>query len=114
MNCKKLFLCLSLLSVLLKGFSQSEVEKKTGEGDSTFVNSLIEQSKKYLNDSPSLAVTLAIRAKTLAENIHYPKGKAYALKNIGISNVFDGKYLEAIEHFNQSLNIFKEIKDNIL
>ena len=113
MNCKKLFLCLSLLSVLLKGFSQSEVEKKTGEGDSTFVNSLIEQSKGYFTDSPLHAIALATKAKELAESLHFQKGEAYALKNIGISYYFLGKYLEALDFYRQSLNFFKEIKDNV-
>ena len=46
MNYKKLILCLSLLSVSLKGWSQTDAVKKTGGGDSILVNILLDQSKR--------------------------------------------------------------------
>ncbi len=113
MNYKKIIICLFLLSVYWKGLTQPKVEKDPMEGDTTLVNSLLQQSKGYFTDSPAKAIDLATQAKVLAENIHFQKGEAYALKNIGITYYFQGKYLEALEHYSQSLNIFKEIKDNV-
>lgn len=113
MNYKKLILCLSLLSVSLKGWSQTDAVKKTGGGDSILVNILLDQSKSYFADSPAKAIALAVKAKGIADNIHFPKGEAYALKNIGIAYYYQGKYLEALDYYRQSLNFFKEIKDNV-
>src|SRR5450432_4012584 len=105
MNFKKIILCLFVLSVSLKGLTQSDAEQKTIEADTALVNSLIQQSKGYLTDSSSKAISLATQAKALAEKIHYKSGEAYALKNIGITYYYEAKYLEALDHYRQSLKI---------
>ncbi|MFM2327808.1 MAG: hypothetical protein RIR31_2010, partial [Bacteroidota bacterium] len=114
MNYKKLILFFSILSFFLKGLGQPSAENQVvAEGDTTFVNSLLQQSKGYFTDSPAKAIALATQAKVLAENIHFQKGEAYALKNIGITYYYQGKYIEALEHYRQSLKIFKDIADNV-
>jgi class 3 adenylate cyclase/uncharacterized protein HemY len=113
MNYKNLLVCLSLLAVSLKGLAQADAEKKTGGRDSILVNSLLDQSKNFFADSPLKAIALAIQAKGIADTIHFSRGEAYALKNIGIAYYYQGKYLEALDHYRQSLNFFKEIKDNV-
>jgi class 3 adenylate cyclase len=77
------------------------------------VNSLLAKSKLHFTDTPALAIELATRAKTIAEKIHFSKGEAYALKNIGITYYFQGKYLEALETYRQSLKIFTDMQDNV-
>ncbi|MEP7109840.1 MAG: adenylate/guanylate cyclase domain-containing protein [Ferruginibacter sp.] len=113
MNYKKIISCLALLFISWKGFTQSGAENKRVGADSNLVNSLLLRSTRFLTDSPVKAFDLATEAKILAENIHFAKGEAYALKNIGTSYYYQGKYLEAIEKLNHSLKIFKEIKNNI-
>ena len=113
MSYKKIIVCFYLLSVSLQGIAQTAAGKKHVETDTNWVNSLLQQSKVFFTDSPAKAIDLATQAKTIAENIHFPRGEAYALKNIGISYYYQGKYLEALDYYRQSLNAFKAMKDNV-
>jgi len=81
--------------------------------DTTLVNSLIKQSASHFIDNRDRAMDLAIQARDLAEKVNFPEGQAYAFKNIGIVYYYQGKYLEALEQYNQSLKIFQDIKDNV-
>src|SRR6478736_2516444 len=58
-------------------------------------------------------IELATRAKQIAETLDFKKGEAYALKNIGVAYYFQGKYLEALDFYQQSLKFFTEIKDYV-
>lgn len=111
MKLKKIITCVLLISVPFYGIAQTESTKNLA--DTTQVNTYLQQSKERFNDNPAKAITLAIEAKKLAEKINFPKGRAYALKNIGIAYYFQGKYVEALDNYTQSLNQFKEIKDNV-
>jgi class 3 adenylate cyclase len=77
------------------------------------VNSLLQQSKEHFGDDPVKAINFAIQAKEMAEKINFLKGKALALKNIGIGYYYQGKYLETLEYWNESLKIFEQLKDDI-
>lgn len=79
--------------------------------DTQRVNSLLDESKKYSVDSASLAIMLASQARDLAEKSGFRKGVAYAYKQLGIIQYFQGHYIEAIERYNQSLDAFKAIND---
>jgi len=81
-------------------------------GDTTRVNSLLQQSKENFTNDPDKAISLANEAKALADRIDFQKGKALALKNIGIVYYFQGKHLEALDYYTQSLEVFKIIGDN--
>lgn len=113
MNYKKIILLLPFICSSIIGFSQNEAETKPDEGDSNIVNNLIQQSKTHFTDTPSLAIELANKARVIAEKIGFQKGEAYALKNIGITYYYQGKYLEALDHYRQSLKIFTDIQDNV-
>ncbi|AFD07435.1 adenylate/guanylate cyclase domain-containing protein [Solitalea canadensis] len=111
MKFNKIIICALLISVPYYGISQTENTKNLA--DTVQVNNYLQQSKERFNDNPAKAISLAIEAKKLAEKIKFPKGRAYALKNIGIAYYFQGKYVEALDNYTQSLNQFKEIKDNV-
>ena len=114
MNLKKIIFSLSLFFASLTAFSQNEPgEQAPVNGDTTFVNTLLQQSKAHFTDSPAKAIDLAYQAKVIAQNLHFQKGEAYALKNIGIAYYFQGKYLEALDYYQQSLKFFTEIKDYV-
>ena len=113
MNYKKIFVFLYLFCISLDGLTQTDAETNTFLRDTMKINALLKESKAYFTDSPARAIALSTEAKTLAEKINFRQGQAYALKHIGITYYFQGKYPEALDHYNQSLNIFKEISDNV-
>lgn len=78
---------------------------------SSKVNTLIALSKKYFNSAPDEAIKYASEGKALAEKIGFKKGRAIALKNIGIGYYMQGKYIETFEFWNQSMEAFNEIGD---
>jgi class 3 adenylate cyclase/uncharacterized protein HemY len=110
---KKIILFFCLLFIQLTAFAQLRSETEFSSKDTALVNSLIKQSSTHFNDDRGQALNLATQAKALAEKINFPAGVAYSLKNIGIVYYFDGKYLEALDNYNQSLKIFQDIKDNV-
>ena len=105
-----------LLHILCAGgaFAQTkDKEQPLTEKDTALVNTLLDQSRKYFTDSPAKAISLATRARSIAQELHFMRGEAYALKNIGIAWYFQGKYFEALDFYQQSLNYFTEIKDYV-
>jgi class 3 adenylate cyclase/predicted transcriptional regulator len=112
MNWKKKIFFLSLIAVSLYGTAQPAEQILSGDGDTTLVNNLLQQSKDLFTGDPGKAIALSMQAKTLAEKINFPKGAAIALKNIGLVNKKQGKYLEGLDYYHQSLKIYEAIKDN--
>src|SRR5664279_1541758 len=107
LNLVFLFIGFSVVS-----FSQAAKDStKSSNADTAAVNSLLQQSKEHFSDNPELAISLANQAKDLAEKINFGEGKAFALKNVGMGYYFQGKYLEALQNWNESLTAFKQIKD---
>jgi len=107
---KKFVFCFPLFFISLLIFSQPATTDIPG--DTTRVNSLLQQSKENFTNDPDNAISLANEAKALADRIDFQKGKALALKNIGIVYYFQGKHLEALDYYTQSLEVFKIIGDN--
>src|SRR6476620_10926618 len=79
--------------------------------DTTRINTLIQKSKELFNIDPAGAINLATEAKALAAKVEYPKGEALALKNIGLAYYFQGKYVETLNYWKQSLSVYEAIKD---
>jgi adenylate cyclase len=81
-------------------------------GDTVKVNALLQQTKEFFSSDPEKAFALSSQAKAMAQSIGFKKGEALALKNTGIVYYFQGKHIEALEYYNLSLEVFKEMKDN--
>ena len=113
MNPKSLIFCLSLFCFCIYGNAQTTIQTPPGTKDTALVNSLIQQSKDLTKTDPEKAISLAKQAKTLAEKVNFPQGTAYALKSIGQIYKKQGKYLEALDNYRQSIKIFEDIKDNV-
>src|SRR6476659_25157 len=79
--------------------------------DTTRINTLIQKSKELFNIDPAGAINLANEAKALATKVEYPRGEALALKNIGLAYYFQGKYVETLNYWKQSLSVYEAIKD---
>jgi len=112
LNSRKIKFFLFLFFVSLYGIGQPNNQTQPGKGDTALVNSLLQQSKDTLADDPALAISLAFQAKSISEKIDFPKGTANALKSIGLGYRRQGKNLDALENYNQSLKIFEQLKDN--
>jgi class 3 adenylate cyclase/tetratricopeptide (TPR) repeat protein len=114
MKNKKSYLLVILVGLAMSLYSQPQVIQDAGfNADTATVNALLQQSKDLTRSDPDKALNLATQAKTLAEKIEFSQGEAYALKSIGQLLKRQGKYLEALDHYRQSIKIFEEINDNV-
>lgn len=86
----------------------------TGAKDTSMVNTLIALSNAELqNEDLKNFLLYSEKANQLAEEINFNKGKAYALKNIGIAYYFRGEYLEVFDYWTRSLETFEAMQDTI-
>jgi class 3 adenylate cyclase/tetratricopeptide (TPR) repeat protein len=113
MGIKELMIGTSFLLLTFSGYGQASGDVGSAPaGDTAKVNMLLQQSKENFSTDPEKAMRLASEAKQLAVAIRFKKGEALALKNTGIVYYFQGKHIEALEYYNLSLEVFKEMKDN--
>lgn len=116
---EKLKLVVSILFIVfciqsLSQTKQSDSMKvliKTAREDTLKVNTLIALSGSLLQSNKEFALRYANEAKLLADKLGFKRGQAYALKSIGMVYYFQGKYIETLPFWQQSLNTFRAIGD---
>ena len=81
--------------------------------DSNKVNNLLLLSKYYFSINPTQSIKFCEEAKAISNKLKYTKGLALSHKNIGIANYMQSKYVEAIQNWNISLEIYKGLEDKI-
>ena len=82
--------------------------------DSARVNIFNTLSLEYLEqDSLPASAIFSDSAIALASKSGFRKGQAYALKNKGLVNYYQGKYLDVFDNWTQSLNLFESIGDTM-
>ena len=79
--------------------------------DSVRVNILNQLSKQLLNSDADKSFAYAQQSKDLALKINFKPGLAYAYKYVGIGYFNTGNYLNALKHYELSLNVFDSIGD---
>jgi adenylate cyclase len=100
-----------IMLVFLAGhivFAQDEPGK-----DTAAVNKLLNESKALIGTDSAQAIRLSMEAKDLAASLHYGKGQALAFKNLGMVYYMKGMYAETLDYWNQSLQIFETLNDDI-
>ena len=104
----------------VKVFSQSEkIDSlkdiiQQGAQDTTMVSRLTELSSELLNEEDiGASQAYALKAVDLADKLNYRKGKAYALKSLGMSYYYQGNYLNVLDYWTQSLTEFESIRDSL-
>lgn len=110
------YLCLLFLPSLSFG-QQAKIDSLqtalASAKDTTKVNLLLEMSTQYISSDQTKAIDYATQAKELAEKSNFPKGTAYAYKNIGLAYYMQGKYTEVLSHWQRSLKIFVAMGDQL-
>lgn len=111
----KFLLILFVLPVSLWAqLSETDSLKRLAErsvNDSAKVDLLVQVSLSLYNSDPAESNRYALQAIILADKIGYMSGKAQALKFAGLSNYKQGKFLDALDNFNQSIEIFRQSND---
>jgi two-component system NtrC family sensor kinase len=83
----------------------------TARADSNKVNLLLLLSKEYMTSSPMEAANYSITARNLARQLKFKSGEAFALKNIGMVYYNQTKYVETIDYWDQSYQLFNSLGD---
>jgi len=87
---------------------------ETGTKDTAMVSTLNTLSIEVLNnDNIPESLIYSEKAKELANQLNYKKGKAYALKNIGLAQYYQGDFMAVLDHWTQSLETFEAIHDTL-
>jgi len=87
---------------------------QTGANDTIKVSLLNSLSQEVLkNGDFSESLKYSLEANELATLLNYKKGKAYALKNIGISYYYQGEYMDVLDYWTKSLKTFEAIHDTV-
>ncbi len=81
--------------------------------DTSTVNAYLAKSKAIAESTPEQAIAYNNRAIALAKQIGFAKGAAQALKNIGIIYFTQGKHLDAINYWKESMAFFRSANDLI-
>jgi signal transduction histidine kinase len=92
----------------LKAIAASENE------DTNRVKALNDLAYEFRGNDPQQSLTFGEEALELARKLHWKKGEATGLKNIGITNRYLSNYPEALENLKKSLEISEEINDKFL
>lgn len=79
--------------------------------DTNKVNTLIAISKSTVNVVPEQAYIYSVQALQLADSLQYLKGKALAYKWMGVYYFNISNYLETLDNWIKSLELFKTLKD---
>lgn len=86
---------------------------ETGAKDTIMVTTMNSLSSELLGIGDATeALKYAKKANELASELNYIKGKAYALKWIGIGEYYQGNFLEVFQNLTESLKNFEIIKDS--
>ncbi len=79
--------------------------------DETTLSTLVSLSSKLYRADPDEGIRYATQAEELAIQMDDKKTLALALKNIGLGYYFKSNFNEAVIHWNESLDYYKEIED---
>ena len=75
------------------------------------VDVLNQLSKMHYTLSPEKVIKYGRQALELSKKFDYNKGRAYALKNIGVGNYYLSNYDKSLEYYLNSLKIMEEVGD---
>ncbi len=111
-------LLLVLISINL--FSQNKkidslkILIETGNKDTIMVSNLNTLSIEVLgNEDIEGSLIFSKKAFELSKILGFKKGKAYALKNMGLAGYYQGDYAAVLDYWSQSLQTFESVQDTL-
>jgi len=115
----RLVLSIFFLSFLLPQSSVAQSKEidslqnviSTTKNDTIKVKTLLELTKQYYGSDPQKAIRFAELANELAKRLKLAKESATALKSMGLGYYLQGKSVETLEYWEQSLALFDSIGD---
>ncbi len=107
-----MYLRIGIVFVLIAAGFQS-FSQNTDLSDSLKVEKMLEEAKALIGTDSLKSITISRQAIGLAKTIKYYKGEANGLKNIGMVYYMKGKYVETLDYWNQSLEAFQKVSDNV-
>ena len=118
LQCLLLFVLLGLMYA--DGFAQIphpgspetdslEIALNTAKSDSARIDIMLKISQNLQENNLEKSLQYANMAFDLSVKSGYAKGKAYALKSIGMYYFFQSKYIYALDKWEQSLHVFDSI-----
>jgi adenylate cyclase len=111
-TCLLILLFLPITSTAQDGYVDSLQNVTKGNyADTTKVNATIDLSVFYLSSDLDRALQYANEAKLTAREIKFEKGLAYAHKWAGVAYYYKSDYLEALDEWKRSNQIFDSIND---
>jgi class 3 adenylate cyclase len=111
-------ICAVLFSVRSVVSQESQIDSlkrivKVGLRDTTQVVNMNALSVAILQDEDiSGSLNVSGQAGELAVELGYLRGKAYAEKNLGMAYYYQGDYMQVLDHWTKSLEIFENIEDS--
>ena len=112
---KTILLFLAVLFVIGESRAQSRVRDslknllKSEKRDTARVNLLCDLAFGYVVEKPDTAMKLAWDAWKLANRIHFVKGQALSLNDVGSAYRISGNYAQAIQYFLQTQKLYESI-----
>ncbi len=101
---------LSINALAQNNINSLEIKLKTVSGKER-VDILNQLSKRYYTLSPEKVIKYGRQALELSQKFDYDKGRAHALKNIGVGNYYLSNYDKSLEYYLNSLKIMEKIGD---
>ncbi len=109
---KKILFLIILISNFFFAFAQSDTTSSSDGVDTNTVNSLLSLSKNNFGVDPLKAINYSYKALELSQKLNFKKGEAFALKNLGIANYYQGHNIEALGYYQKSLLVFQSMGDD--
>lgn len=79
--------------------------------DTLYVNKLLKKADELRSTYPDSAISIAERALQLSEELEYTRGKAVALKSLGLVEDIRNNYFQAEQYYKKSLELFAQNGD---
>ncbi|MEN9570466.1 MAG: hypothetical protein RL172_1697 [Bacteroidota bacterium] len=105
--------CINVLWAQLSPVDSLKAVLAKSSDDTNKVNTLVALSRISVAANPELALQYAADATNLSSKIAFDRGRALALKSAGMVYYNQGKYLETLDYWTQSLNVFDSIEDKV-